>query len=127
MEVADLRKIQEEVFIFDTRKKAEYLVSHLPNARFLAYPKIDTSALQGVLPTDTLVVYCSVGYRSERIGEELRSRGFQHVFNLYGSIFEWANRGYPIVDQHGLPTRKIHTFNRRWSKWVDSQELELVW
>lgn len=127
MEVSELHKIQEEVYIFDTRKRPEYLVSHLPNARFLNYPTIDTSVLQGVLPTDTIVLYCSVGYRSERIGEVLREKGFLHVYNLYGSIFEWANQGYPIVDQHGLPTRRIHTFNRRWSKWVNPQDVESVW
>ena len=72
------------------------------------------------IPKDAiLVVYCSVGYRSEKIGEKLKALGFSKVYNLYGGIFEWSNRGYPLVDQKEQPTTKVHAFNKDWGRWLE--------
>ncbi|MFN8396323.1 MAG: rhodanese-like domain-containing protein [Bacteroidia bacterium] len=59
----------------------------------------------------SVVVYCSVGYRNERIGEQLLAQGFSKVWNLYGGIFEWVNEGHEVVDAHGQPTDRVHTYN----------------
>jgi len=64
------------------------------------------------------VVYCSVGYRSERIGEKLLDKGFTNVYNLYGGIFDWINNDYPLVDIADQPIQKVHGYNEDWSKWV---------
>ena len=125
LSVEQLHDIQGEVYIFDTRKEEEFLISHLPEARFMEYPQLDTNSLQGISFQDTIVLYCSVGYRSERIGEKLKKLGYQQVFNLYGSIFEWANCDYPLIDSAGQPTKKVHTYNRRWSKWVNDQNRKI--
>ena len=58
------------------------------------------------------------GYRSERIGEQLQELGFQEVFNLKGSIFQWVNEERTLVDKNGEPTDKVHGFNKTWSKWL---------
>lgn len=125
--VEELYNTKDESYIFDTRKREEFEVSHIPGATYLGYLDFDEKRL-GSLPKDTkIVLYCSIGYRSEKIGEKLQSLGYKNVFNLYGSIFEWANRSYPLEDENGKPTRKIHTYNRNWSKWVDGQKSEKVW
>ena len=125
--VKELKDIQNEVYIFDAREEEEYLASHIKGARYLGYKKFDEQKLAGVPKNAKVVVYCSVGYRSEKIGERLQKMGFTDVSNLYGSIFEWVNRGYPVVGQNGEPTRKIHTYNAKWSQWVDNDEAEKVW
>ncbi|NNE29355.1 MAG: rhodanese-like domain-containing protein [Saprospiraceae bacterium] len=107
-----------EYLILDTREQEEYDVSHIPNAVFLGYKKPDWNKLQHVSKEQPIITYCSVGYRSEKLGEDLRKRGFTQVFNLYGSIFEWANQGHVLEGTGGQPTQEVHTYNKRWSKWV---------
>ena len=57
----------------------------------------------------------------------MKKAGFSNVYNLYGSIFEWANQGHRLVDKGGQPTFKLHTYNKKWSKWVDNAKIEKVW
>jgi 3-mercaptopyruvate sulfurtransferase SseA len=63
-------------------------------------------------------VYCSVGYRSERVGEKLQKLGYQNVYNIYGGIFEWKNEGMQVVNRQNQPTDSVHTYNKNWSKWL---------
>ena len=74
-----------------------------------------------------IVVYCSVGYRSEKVGEKLKAAGFLNVKNLYGSIFEWVNEGNPVVGNDNKATAKVHTYNKTWSRWVDKKNIEKVY
>jgi len=127
MDVAELHNFQNEVYIFDAREKEEYEVSHIPGARYIGYRSMDWNALEGVPQDATIVVYCSIGYRSEKIGEQLKAKGFANVHNLYGSIFEWANRGYRLVEKSDRPTTNIHTYNKNWSKWVVNDGLMKIW
>ncbi len=127
MGVEELHNIQSEVYIFDARKREEYEVSHIPGAKYIGFEDFDPARLEGLPKDAPIVLYCSIGYRSEKIGEKLKSQGFTRVYNLFGSLFEWANRGYPMVDTKGQPTTTVHTYNKSWSKWVDGKKVEKVW
>jgi rhodanese-related sulfurtransferase len=116
-----------EVLILDAREKNEYEVSHLPNAVFVGYNNFEKNVLKNIPSDKPIVVYCSIGYRSEKIGEKLQKMGFKNVYNLYGSIFEWVNQDNQVVDNQGVITKKVHTYNRNWSKWVDDGKAEKVW
>ena len=106
------------VVLLDTRSPEEYKVSHLPSAQFVNYDTFRPEDISDI-PTDAeVVVYCAVGYRSERVGEQLQQAGYQNVHNLYGGIFAWKNRGYPVVNPQGQVTDSVHTYNRRWSRWL---------
>jgi rhodanese-related sulfurtransferase len=122
----DLKR-QANVVILDARERVEYDVSHLPNAIFIGYNNFEKKALDTIAKDKPIVVYCSIGYRSEKIGEKLKKMGYTKVFNLYGSIFEWLNQGNPIVDKNGLPTQKVHTYNKVWSRWVEDGKAEKIW
>lgn len=125
--VREARALTDSVVFLDTREPQEYMVSHLPGALLLGYDQPDFTVLDN-LPKDTpIVLYCSVGYRSEKMGRTLQQRGFTDVRNLYGSIFEWVNAGYPVVDKAGYPTGKVHTYNKRWSRWVAEGRAEKVY
>ncbi|MBC7571312.1 MAG: rhodanese-like domain-containing protein [Spirosoma sp.] len=119
--VPELRKTST-VVLLDTRAKAEYDVSHLPGARWVGYTDFDLSRVQDIPKNANVVVYCSVGYRSEKIGEKLQTAGYQHVHNLYGSLFEWVNQGNPVVDSSGKPTQRVHAFSRSWGIWLHRGE-----
>ena len=123
---SDLNR-QPDVLILDARERSEYDVSHLPNAVFVGYNSFEKKALDSIPKDKPIVVYCSIGYRSEKIGEKLKKMGYTKVFNLYGSIFEWLNQDYPVVDKNGQTTKKVHTFNKAWSRWVEEGKAEKIW
>lgn len=127
MGVDELQERQSEVVVLDAREREEYEVSHIPGARFLGYNKFKPKQLKDIPKDSPIVLYCSVGYRSEKIGERLQKMGYTNVHNLYGSIFEWANQDYPLEDANGEATKKIHTYNQKWSQWVEDGELIKVW
>ena len=39
--------------------------------------------------------------------EKLQKMGFSHVYNLYGGIFNWSNRGEKIIDNQNAPTQNF--------------------
>ncbi len=113
-------------FIYiDTRDHNEFEVSHLKNAILVDYESKDLSALDTILKDTPLVLYCSIGYRSEIIGELLLKKGFTNVSNLYGGMFNWANNDFPIVNNNNETTTKIHGYSETWSKWINPK-LEII-
>jgi rhodanese-related sulfurtransferase len=118
IDVDSLHKALGTVTVLDAREPKEYAVSHIPGAVNCGYDRFDLSQLEGLDKTRPIVVYCSIGYRSEKIAQKLTKAGFTNVSNLYGSIFEWANRGYPMLGPDEQPTARLHTYNRSWGRWV---------
>ena len=104
--------------LLDIRSRAEYEVSHLPGAVFLDYESFTLAAVKNIPPHQAIVVYCSVGVRSEKIGEQLQQAGFTKVRNLYGGIFKWKNDGLPVVRAQNIPTDSVHVYNRYWGTWL---------
>ena len=127
MGVDELEKQKGEVILFDTRELEEYEVSHIPGADYLGYGDFSKEKLASLSKDTTIVVYCSVGYRSEKIGEKLQKMGFTKVYNLYGSLFEWANQDHPLEDVKGRKTNLVHTYDKNWSQWVEEGKLVKVW
>ncbi len=121
--VDQLVRIKDKVVLLDSREKKEYEVSHIPGAIWVGYDNFTVDRLKTIDKKAKLVVYCSVGYRSERIGEKIMDAGYEDISNLSGSIFKWVNEGYKVVDTQGKETKKIHGFNKKWSKWVKSGEV----
>jgi len=104
--------------ILDTRALEEYEVSHLPDAIWVGYDHFQQQKVDALDKEQPILVYCSVGYRSERIGERLQKMGFSNVHNLYGGIFDWVYQGKDVIDAQGDITQRVHTYNKKWSKWL---------
>ncbi len=120
--VSELDSIRKQLMLLDAREQAEYNVSHLESARWVGYDDFDLSRVADIPKDSAIVVYCSVGYRSEKICKQLQAAGYGHIRNLYGGIFEWSNEERPIVDPAGQPTRKVHAYNRVWGVWLRKGE-----
>lgn len=116
-ELSNLLVTNKKTIVLDTRSKEEFEVSHIEGAKFIDYSDFDPSMLQGIDKNDTVVVYCSVGYRSEKIGEKLQKLGYNNVLNLYGGIFDWKNKGKQVTNKTGV-TDSVHTYNKSWSQWL---------
>lgn len=105
--------------LLDSRERPEYSVSHLDGARWVGYDTFNYKVVNDLPKDTTVVIYCSVGYRSEKIGEQLAAMGYTNVYNLYGGIFEWVNTDKPVVDTNNEPTDKVHAYNRAWGVWLE--------
>lgn len=108
--------------LLDSREAEEFSVSHLSGAKLVGYDDFDLERVKHIDKEDTVVIYCSVGYRSERVGEKLLDAGFKHVYNLYGGIFEWKNTGRSVVTPQGDTTERVHAYNKRWSRFLKKGE-----
>ncbi len=106
----------------DAREREEYEVSHIKGARFVGYDHFTMETVSNLPKSTPLVVYCSVGYRSEKISEQLIAAGFNNVSNLYGGIFEWKNQGHTVVNPAGETTDSIHAYSRTWGIWLKNGE-----
>ena len=111
---------EQAPILLDVRTKDEYAVSHLRNARRALTESEAVEALRGVEPDARVVVYCSVGYRSAKLASALQERGFRDVYNLEGSIFEWANEGRPVYSD-GQRVDKVHPYDSKWGKLLDPE------
>lgn len=103
--------------VVDVRTSEEFAVSHVPTAVNL----VAATEIAERFPDihEEIVLYCSVGYRSAAIAEQMMAMGYTKIRNLHHSLFEWANKGYPMVNKEG-GTRYAHPYNRRWGKLLRS-------
>ena len=105
------------IILLDTRTKAEYDVSHIENAFWVGEKNWDLKSLKQN-KEQTVVVYCSVGYRSEKLVKKLLRLDFEKTFNLYGGVFDWVNKGYSVENNRGL-TDSIHGYDKSFARWID--------
>ncbi len=115
--VKDVNTTENIVFL-DTRKKEEFNVSHLKDAIWVGYKTYEQEMVNAKIPQkDTpIIVYCSIGVRSENIGEKLQKAGYTNVKNLYGGIFEWKNQDKKVYNNKAVETDSVHAFNKHWGK-----------
>lgn len=106
----------------DAREKKEFDVSHLKNAIWVGFDDFDMNRVKGIVKDRKIIVYCSVGYRSEKITEKLTKAGYSNVTNVVGGIFEWKNLGYLVVDNNGKETNKVHAYSKTWGIWLNQGE-----
>lgn len=130
LSIAELKAWQADVsrqqpVLLDTRPEAEFAVSHLHGA-VRVEPSAKADEIMAKLPTGAAVVtYCSIGYRSSAVADRLRAAGVSRVFNLEGSIFEWANQGGPL-EADGCPANTVHPYNKTWGQLLHPDKRAVV-
>lgn len=108
-----------ETLIVDVRKPEEFSVSHLKHAVNIEDADVILE-LAEQQQAEQIIIYCSVGYRSAKMANELEQLGWEDVANLEGSMFEWANSGRPVF----LGEKKaeaVHPFDPFWGQLLDRQ------
>ncbi len=101
-----------ELVLLDVRNPEEQALSQLRGAQALDPGSPNIAGLR--IPEDAkVVVYCSIGYRSAAIIEDLERAGIRNVYNLEGGLFDWANQDRPIY-RGGERVDRVHPFNRLW-------------
>ena len=106
--------------VLDARTADEFAVSHLAGAVRIDPYRPLLRPLRG-FPKDTaIVVYCSVGYRSARVAHWLAGQGYSQVYNLEGSLFQWANEGKPVFRKK-WPVDEVHPYDPTWGLLLESK------
>nr|WP_262917136.1 rhodanese-like domain-containing protein [Subsaxibacter sp. CAU 1640] len=118
--VQELAMPKTKAIILDAREQNEYDVSHLKDAIFVGYNDFNLEAIFSKIPNkkEKIVVYCSLGIRSETVADKLKKAGYKNVYNLYGGIFEWKNSNFPVFDNQSKETDSIHAFSKHWAQWL---------
>ncbi|MGB5417649.1 rhodanese-like domain-containing protein, partial [Algibacter sp.] len=104
--VSALQNEKDNVILLDSREEKEYKTSHLENAICVGYDSFNFEYIQPKLQNKNakIVVYCSLGIRSEDVAEKLKKAGYTNVYNLYGGIFEWKNNHLEVLNNQEKPT-----------------------
>ena len=118
--VQELAMPATKAIIIDARELEEFEVSHIKNAIHVGYTTFNTEDLQQKITNknQTIVIYCSLGIRSEKIGEKLQKAGYSNVLNLYGGIFEWKNNNFDVYNTFNKQTDSIHAYSEPWSGYL---------
>jgi len=112
--------LNDSTVFFDAREPAEYAISKIPGAVYVGFNDFDISIVRNLI-TDKkkkIIVYCSLGVRSENIGHKIKKAGYDNVFNLWGGIFHWKNEGKQIVDANNKPTENVHAYSKKWAVYL---------
>lgn len=117
IQVQEAARDSANILFLDAREPEEFAVSRIKGAVSVGYNHFNTGSLAAIQKDKRIVVYCSVGYRSEKVAEKLLLAGYTNVSNLYGGIFEWVNQGNPVFNDKGK-TREVHAYSPAWGIWL---------
>ena len=138
-ELAAMQSQSRPLVVLDVRAPAEFAVSHIPGAVHFDPQPLQSAATRvnqvlnaADIPTGqpvTVVVYCSVGWRSSAFARALAQQPFPgdrrvRIMNLGGSLFRWALENRPLVNADG-PTRRVHGFNPVWARLLPPERVVL--
>lgn len=118
--VEDIQVTSSEIIFLDARELEEYNISHLKNAIHIGYKDFNLEQVEKQVPNknQNIIVYCSLGIRSEVIAQKLIDVGYTNVENLFGGIFEWKNNNFKVYNLQQKETDSIHVYSKKWSKWL---------
>ena len=94
--------------LVDERAPEEQAVSMIPGALRADDLQTRWEDFRG----KTVIVYCTIGYRSGKLAQELRARGVAAV-NIRGGLLGWVHAGGPVADAGG-PVKRIHVYGKTW-------------
>lgn len=100
----------EDVVLVDVREPEEQAVSMIPGA----LTKEEFEFRKQEYKDDTVITYCTIGYRSGVYAQELREAGF-NALNLKGSVLSWAHAGQPFQTPAGEDTNRVHVYGKAWN------------
>lgn len=87
---------RNELFLLDVRTLGEYQQVRLEGAQLIPIGQL-IKRLDEVPKDRPILVYCAVGSRSAQVVNYLARKGYPELYNLYGGIYAWAQKGYPIL------------------------------
>lgn len=109
----------EKIYYLDSREQQEYRVSHIKYARQVGNLWFDMRDVYDIPKDAFIVVYCTIGDRSQRVGEKLVNAGYSQVYFLYGGMIEWMNMGNPVYTEKEIQTPQVLLSKKSWESWLE--------
>ena len=120
-ELATMLEGDGKVVLVDVRESKERAVSIIAGS----ISEDTFEANRDQYPKDaTIVVHCTIGYRSGKYVEKLQRRGID-ALNLKGSILSWVHAGQPVETPEGEETKRVHVYGQKWD--LLPEGYEAVW
>lgn len=99
--VNDLNKkinSQHRFYLIDVRERDEFQQGAIAHAIPLSKGVIERDIEKYIPDLDAdIVVYCSGGFRSCLVADNLQKKGYCQVASLQGGLRAWLEAGYPLV------------------------------
>ena len=111
------------IIYLDSRTKAEFDISHISNSRWIG--DRGELAINYINSSNSVIIYCTIGYRSGKVVNHLRQKNHSNVYNLEGGILNWVSQDLPIYS-NGVRTRYLHTYNWFRSLFL-SKKYKAIW
>lgn len=95
-----LIRFREKAILIDVRMPVEFRSERIENS--INIPAAKTGK-KNRLPEDrqsVILVYCTTGFRSQRVAPRYYDLGFNNVYNLEGGIAAWKDKGLPVIRRH---------------------------
>ena len=87
----------DSALLIDVREPFEFKGNRIKNAKNIPSSGNLERAADTINKNCTLFLYCTSGYRSSRVAEDLYDKGFRKLVSLKGGIVEWRKVGMPVV------------------------------
>lgn len=102
--VADLnKKISDRhpFYLIDVRECDEFQQGSIAHAIPLSKGIIERDIEKYIPDFEVeIVVYCSGGFRSCLVADNLQKMGYRQVASLQGGLRAWLEAGYPLIKMH---------------------------
>lgn len=126
VELMDAGAVGSDVYLLDIRSTEEWEISRIEGAEYIGYDDFSLDEVSHIPRDARVILYCAVGWRSGRVGSTMQDAGFRNLQDLYGGILLWADEGRPMVNDQG-ETQQVHGSQRRWGRWVQNPEVEVLY
>jgi rhodanese-related sulfurtransferase len=97
VEFSELTK-EKDAVVLDVRSAFEFGGDKIAGAQNMSYTSSGFKAyLEKLDKKKSYLVYCATGSRSVGAVKQMKSMGFEHVYNLKGGIEHWKSEKMPVV------------------------------
>lgn len=99
----------EDVIFVDVREDDEMRVSMIPDA-------IDKRTFEKEIDQyedKSIIVYCTIGYRSGLYTKKLKDLGYDS-YNLIGGVLSWSHALNKFIKADGGATNEVHVYGKKW-------------
>jgi len=85
----------KKIFLMDVRTPEEFSRGRLPGAVLIPIGELERRIAE-VPGNRTIVVYCTVGSRSNTAAKLLAQKGYRNVYNITYGLLDWYRNGFPL-------------------------------
>ena len=97
----------QEFIILDIREENEFDISHIAGAL-----RFEEDVLDTLDKNKPVLVYCTVGLRSNKFAKRLQKQGFKDIYELKNGLIGWSNASLPLINSNQDQTKEVHVYSR---------------